>query len=102
MAKHTRKVGVVGKYGTRYGASLRKQIKKMELTQHASYTCRFCGKDTVKRTAVGIWACRHCRRVSAGGAYVLATPAGEQTRSSIRRLRYAPPLPLAPPIVLSP
>lgn len=37
-------VGVVGKYGTRYGASLRKMVKKMELQQHAKYTCPFCGK----------------------------------------------------------
>ncbi|EPT24467.1 ribosomal L37ae family protein, partial [Toxoplasma gondii ME49] len=37
-------VGVVGKYGTRYGASLRKQVKKIELQQHAKYSCPFCGK----------------------------------------------------------
>ena len=37
-------MGVTGKYGTRYGASLRKQIKKMEITQHAKYTCAFCGR----------------------------------------------------------
>lgn len=37
-------VGVVGKYGTRYGASLRKIVKKVELQQHAKYTCPFCGK----------------------------------------------------------
>ena len=34
----------MGKYGTRYGASLRKMVKKMEITQHAKYTCSFCGK----------------------------------------------------------
>jgi hypothetical protein len=34
----------VGKYGTRYGASLRKQMKKVEVSQHAKYTCAFCGK----------------------------------------------------------
>jgi len=28
----------------RYGASLRKQVKKMEISQHAKYTCTFCGK----------------------------------------------------------
>ncbi|VDO78811.1 unnamed protein product [Soboliphyme baturini] len=43
-AKRTKKVGIVGKYGTRYGASLRKTIKKMEITQHSKYTCTFCGK----------------------------------------------------------
>ena len=44
QAKRTKKVGVVGKYGTRYGASLRKMVKKMEITQHSKYTCVFCGK----------------------------------------------------------
>merc|ERR1712150_419848 len=57
MAKRTKKVGVVGKYGTRYAASLRKTVKKMEITQHAKYTCTFCGKDNMKRQAVGIWKC---------------------------------------------
>ena len=44
MGKHTKKVGITGKYGTRYGASVRKQIKKMEVSQHAKFTCVFCGK----------------------------------------------------------
>ena len=32
MTKRTKKVGITGKYGTRYGASLRKQVKKMEVS----------------------------------------------------------------------
>lgn len=44
MAKRTKKVGIVGKYGTRYGAALRKIAKKMEVTAHSKYTCSFCGK----------------------------------------------------------
>lgn len=48
QAKRTKKVGIVGKYGTRYGASLRKMVKKIEITQHSKYTCSFCGK--VKKT----------------------------------------------------
>ena len=51
QAKRTKKVGVVGKYGTRYGASLRKTVKKMEITQHAKYTCTFCGKVRIFRAA---------------------------------------------------
>lgn len=44
MAKRTKKVGIVGKYATRYGAAQRKTIKKFEITQRATYTCSFCGK----------------------------------------------------------
>jgi large subunit ribosomal protein L37Ae len=44
MAKRTKKVGVTGKYGTRYGAALRKLVKKMEISQHSRYNCVFCGK----------------------------------------------------------
>lgn len=33
--------------GTRYGASLRKQIKKMEVSQHSKFFCEFCGKVMV-------------------------------------------------------
>jgi len=87
MAKRTKKVGVVGKYGTRYGASLRKQVRKMEITQHAKYTCPFCGKDSVKRQAVGIWTCKSCKKTVAGGAWVMNTTAAATVRSTIRRLR---------------
>ena len=56
----------------RYGASLRKQVKKMEIQQHARYVCTFCGKETVKRKAVGIWECKGCHKSVAGGAYTVS------------------------------
>ncbi|KAF4518114.1 hypothetical protein B566_EDAN007815 [Ephemera danica] len=97
MAKRTKKVGIVGKYGTRYGASLRKTVKKMEITQHAKYTCSFCGKyqvpnqqrtyDAMKRSCVGIWSCKRCKRTVAGGAWVYSTTAAVSVRSAVRRLR---------------
>lgn len=91
MGKRTRKVGVTGKYGTRYGASLRKQVKKMEIAQHARYTCPFCGKNSVKRVAVGIWKCqaKTCAKIIAGGAWSVNTQAATSVRSTIRRLREA-------------
>uniref|UniRef100_A0A8C1C2H0 Ribosomal protein L37a n=1 Tax=Cyprinus carpio carpio TaxID=630221 RepID=A0A8C1C2H0_CYPCA len=70
MAKRTKKVGIVGKYGTRYGASLRKMVKKIEISQHAKYTCSFCGKTKMKRKAVGIWHCGSCMKTVAGGAWM--------------------------------
>ena len=60
MAKCTKKVGIVGKYTTRYGASLRKTVKKTEISQQAKNTCSFCGKTKMKRRAVGIWHCGSC------------------------------------------
>nr|GMD71663.1 60S ribosomal protein L37a [Ipomoea batatas] len=87
MTKRTKKAGIVGKYGTRYGASLRKQIKKMEVSQHSKYFCEFCGKYAVKRKAVGIWGCKDCGKVKAGGAYTLNTASAVTVRSTIRRLR---------------
>mmetsp|Transcript_761 Transcript_761/g.1121 ORF Transcript_761/g.1121 Transcript_761/m.1121 type:complete len:94 (+) Transcript_761:54-335(+) len=89
MGKRTKKVGITGKYGTRYGASLRKRLRKMEVTQHAKFNCAFCGKDSVKRQATGIWNCGSCRKQVAGGAYTLATPAAATVRSNILRLRKA-------------
>ncbi|CAK9291951.1 unnamed protein product [Gordionus sp. m RMFG-2023] len=87
MGKHTKKVGITGKYGTRYGASLRKTIKKMEITQHSKYTCVFCGKKNMRRTCVGIWACKSCKKKVAGAAYVYSSSAASSVRSAIRRLK---------------
>ena len=87
MSKRTTKVGVVGKYGTRYGSSIRKQIKKIEIIQHAKYNCSFCGKNSIKRIAIGIWKCKKCKKCIAGGAWSLHTQAALTVRGTIRRLR---------------
>uniref|UniRef100_A0A8C1PPK8 RNA helicase n=1 Tax=Cyprinus carpio TaxID=7962 RepID=A0A8C1PPK8_CYPCA len=87
QAKRTKKVGIVGKYGTRYGASLRKMVKKIEISQHAKYTCSFCGKTKMKRKAVGIWHCGSCMKTVAGGAWMYNTTSAVTVKSAIKRLR---------------
>ncbi|KAK4199927.1 putative cytosolic 60S ribosomal protein Rpl37a [Triangularia verruculosa] len=87
MTKHTKKVGVTGKYGVRYGASIRKQLKRIEAPQHARYLCPFCGKNSIKRASTGIWHCGGCNKTIAGGAYLFSTPAANTARSTLRRLR---------------
>ena len=89
MAKRTKKVGICGKYGTRYGATLRKIVKKFEVTQHATYVSPFCGKNTVRRQAAGIWHCKRTNKRIAGGAYQLSTPAAVTAKATIQRLRRA-------------
>lgn len=103
MAKRTKKVGIVGKYGTRYGASLRKIVKKMEVSQHKKYQSPFCGATTLKRTgkfftlsiwliltvflAVGIWHCSRTNKKVAGGAWEPHTQNYAVVAMGIRRLR---------------
>ena len=87
MAKRTKKVGICGKYGTRYGATLRKVVKKFEVSQHARYVSPFCGKNSVKRSAVGIWHCKRTNKKIAGGAYQLSTTAAVTAKATISRLR---------------
>mmetsp|Transcript_20206 Transcript_20206/g.55068 ORF Transcript_20206/g.55068 Transcript_20206/m.55068 type:complete len:101 (-) Transcript_20206:88-390(-) len=91
MAKHTKRVGITGKYGTRYGASLRKISKKYEIQQHARYACTFCGKENVKRLAAGIWQCKSktCRKTMAGGCWLLTTGAAATVKATVARLRKA-------------
>lgn len=86
MSRRTKKVGIVGKYGTRYGATLRKQIKPYEISQRAQYECQACGKTRVRRVVVGIWKCRACERVFAGGAYVPVTVGASSVKSTTKRL----------------
>mmetsp|Transcript_20703 Transcript_20703/g.47517 ORF Transcript_20703/g.47517 Transcript_20703/m.47517 type:complete len:98 (+) Transcript_20703:86-379(+) len=89
MAKRTKKVGITGKYGTRYGASLRKIAKKYEISMRERYHCSFCGKTSVKRCAAGIWECRSktCGKTIAGGCWVLNTPTAATVRATINRLK---------------
>ncbi len=87
MERRTVKVGITGKYGTRYGAKLRKQAKAIEILQRTKYTCPFCGKNSIRRHAVGIWRCRACRRTCAGGAWEFATSAALTAKTTINRLK---------------
>jgi large subunit ribosomal protein L37Ae len=62
-------------------------VKKIEISQHSKYDCPFCGKNTVKRKAVGIWDCRACKKSMAGGAYVLSTAAAADVRTTLTRVK---------------
>ena len=87
MENRTAKVGITGKYGTRYGQKLRKQVKAIEILQRMKSICPFCGKTSIKREAVGIWKCRACIRSIAGGAFEFITTAATTAKTTINRLK---------------
>ncbi len=87
MERRTVKVGITGKFGTRYGAKLRKQVKAIDILQRTKYICPFCGKNSIRRFAVGIWRCRACRRNIAGGAWEFSTVAAQTAKTTINRLK---------------
>lgn len=47
----------------------------------------FAFPNSVKRQATGIWKCLRCKKVMAGGAYVLSTSAAITAKTAVQRLR---------------
>lgn len=99
MERRTAKVGITGKYGTRYGQKLRKQVKAIEILQRKKTICPFCGKTSIKRAAVGIWKCRACKRAIAGGAWEFITNAATTAKTTIQRLKKNLDIKKAPEVI---
>ena len=70
----TKKVGITGKFGTRYGLSIRTKILKVE--EKKTKMCPYCGKKQLKRLSSGIWLCNACKVKFAGGTYTPETVEG--------------------------
>lgn len=69
MYSHTKKVGSLGRYGPRVGRKVRHEARKIEDLLKKPKKCPQCGKPKVRRKAAGIWECKSCGTVFAGGAY---------------------------------
>lgn len=85
MAKRTNKAGISGRYGARYGVSVRRRAGAALRKKHASYTCPSCQYPKVKRQSVGIWSCRKCGHTFAGGAWEPFTRASDANARILRR-----------------
>lgn len=67
----TRKESVKG-LGAKYGGTLRKRYARIFIAQKAARECPSCSSMRLRRQASGIWKCKSCGYVVAGGAYELA------------------------------
>ncbi len=79
----TKKVGSTGRFGARYGAKLRRRVLDIERRRHEKHRCPSCATRALQREAAGLWRCRKCGLLFAGGAYVPYTDAGRAARRTI-------------------
>jgi large subunit ribosomal protein L37Ae len=80
----TKVVGIAGRFGPRYGVSVRKRVKEVLEKRYAKHVCPFCGSvGTVYRVSVGIWACRKCGAVWAGAAYTPRSGLAQYFRGTV-------------------
>jgi len=65
---HTKKVGMTGKFGARYGIKIRSDVLKVN--EKKTKECPYCKKKSIKRTSAGIWECSKCKVKFTGGTHV--------------------------------
>ena len=76
----TRKVGITGKYGARYGSTLRKRTRIILEKMKGDIKCPRCEtKGAVHRISIGIWHCKKCDARFTGGAYYIETQRGAES-----------------------
>ncbi|BBG24414.1 50S ribosomal protein L37ae [Sulfuracidifex tepidarius] len=67
MGKDSR---IAGRFGPKYGASLRKSWNAIMEKRYEDHQCPYCKTTgSVKRVASGIWICKKCGTKWAGLAY---------------------------------
>lgn len=66
----TKKVKASGRFGARYGRSVRTKITEIETLQRKKQHCLFCN-GIAKRISKGIWQCKKCNKKFASHAYYL-------------------------------
>jgi len=78
MMGRTKIVKSAGRFGARYGSTLRKKIAFIESRMREPHRCPRCltpGK--LKRISIGIWQCRKCGYTFTGGAWIPRTQVGK-------------------------
>ncbi|MHA1130233.1 MAG: 50S ribosomal protein L37ae [Candidatus Helarchaeota archaeon] len=87
MGKRTKKVGITGRFGARYGSTVRKRIKRIEERMKQLHKCPQCQTRAVRRVSVGVWQCRKCDYKFTGGAYIPETSEGKKVGRTIKQAR---------------
>ena len=65
----TKTVKSTGRFGVRYGLTLRHRVLEIEKTQKKKQKCPYCGRLKAKRISFGIFKCGKCDAKFTGKAY---------------------------------
>ena len=70
MTSKTKKSKSAGRFGVRYGKTVRAKLVQVETKQRKKQKCPFC-EGTAKRLSKGIWHCKKCNKKFASNTYYL-------------------------------
>lgn len=71
MGAKTKKAGSAGRFGARYGVTLKQKVNEIEKRQKAKYECPACNKIAVKRKFKGVWQCARCEHTFTAKAFAI-------------------------------
>jgi len=75
---HTKIVGSSGRFGARYGYTLRRKVALIEAKMRARRRCPRCYTLVkLRRLSIGVWQCPKCGYTFAGGAWLPRTELGK-------------------------
>ena len=80
----TKKVGITGRFGARYGRKAKRSVKIIEENKNKKHICPQCDRPGVKRIAAGIWKCKKCGNTFTGGAYIPETPKAKTAKRNVK------------------
>jgi large subunit ribosomal protein L37Ae len=71
MTTKSKKTKSAGRFGARYGKSVRDKLVNVESKQRIKQNCPFCEKSGVKRLSKGIWHCSKCDKKFASNTFFI-------------------------------
>lgn len=74
MTTKLKKIKSAGRFGPRYGKTVKARLVKIEEKQRKKQVCPFCKKPGAKREASGIWKCtkKNCGKRFASDAFFIS------------------------------
>lgn len=81
-----------GRFGARYGVSIKKRYEAVEEKQRKKHICPKCGFEKVVRVSTGIFSCKKCQSKYAGGAFYPQTLSGSIISKMVAQKTFTPEL----------